>query len=128
MTTPSIGGVSAFCIEGDLVAAQNKSTRFKVFGRDGNGYVKGSKEVPISKLESTHFVNGRSAADTLQKSMAALVGTVVTITRDTATSPVTVANCYIDSVDLLESTAVVGIPSCDRKLKFSVGVVTPVDW
>ncbi len=127
--TCSIGTLEAFCIEGDLFPAVARTTKFKQFGRDGNGFIIGALEQASSKLESTHFTSGdRAGADDVKFDAADIVGTVVTITRDVGGVPVTVENCFVESCTLTESKACVGIPGCDFKTKLSWEICTPVDW
>lgn len=109
MPTPSIGAIAAHTINGPLEPFKAQTTEFKQFGADGNGLVIGPRRQPISKLTSKYFTTTRALADSYIAAAMAIIGTVVSITRDTATVPVVIADCTIKDCRVLKTQACVSL-------------------
>lgn len=103
----TIGAISCNSLAGAYQPAIPATQEWQQFGEDGNGLWIGNVRQQQVELISTHAVADIAAANTLRGSAKALVGTAVTITRNS----VATANCLVKSVIVDKSVAAAGLPS-----------------
>jgi hypothetical protein len=123
-SSPSIGSLTPFCVNGPTSSAPAITAPFYQSGADGTGIVIGAKRQKTVKLKSTHYHANQPLAEATKVTAAAMVGTTVAISRFGESA---VAGCVIMDVTVLTDKATIGGPS-PWLLELSWDVLYPASY